>query len=221
MSEPSTMDTAFDLPIAATAAVPLGERQPKANRLGDLQAFQARIAEKIANAQTAKTLSQSLLAVQVGAYGVHIPLSDMSALLSMPDISPMPLAKQWLKGLAVVRAEVVTVLDLAHCLHGYLCSHLPDLVLVSDAVKPVAAEFGQLSQAKLLMINPSVHSQLAVTVDKVFGIVAADTLVAHTCSHTANEVVIKRVSIDTAGLIFVELDLSELLKSATFLKLNY
>ncbi len=213
------MDTSFDLPIMADTI--LVERQPKANRLSDLQAFQARIAEKIANAQTTKTLSQSLLAVQVGGYGVHIPLGDMSALLATPDISPVPLAKHWLKGLTVVRAEVVTVLDLAYCLHAYLCKHLPDLALASSSVKHLPSELSTMQQTKLLMINPLLHNQLAVLVDKVFGIVAADTLVAHAYNGTGSEVVIKRASINASGLVFVELSLSELLKSDTFLKLNY
>jgi twitching motility protein PilI len=213
------MDSTSDLPIVDATKV--GGWQPKANRLGDLQTFQTRIAEKIANAQATKILSQSLLAVQVGAYGVHIPLSDMSTLLAMPDISPVPLVKQWLKGLTVVRAEVVTVLDLAYCLHVYIATHLPGLAIDSSAGEPLSSELGLSSQAKLLIINPLLQNQLAVLVDKVYGIVVADELIPHTYNCADNEVVIKRVSIDASGLVFVELSLDELLKSATFLRLNY
>jgi chemotaxis signal transduction protein len=198
-------------------------RASKSNRLGDLQAFQARIAQKIADAQSNTQQAQSMLAVQIGAYGVHIPLSDMSNLLAMQEISPVPLAKQWLKGLAVVRAEVLTVLDLAFCFNAYLIENMADLALIAPVNGSNSSVF-QATQTKLLVLNPLIQNQLAVTVDRVFGIVAKDTLTIHSNNHIVDivdGVVIKQITVDVNGTVFIELSLAELLKSTSFLKLTY
>jgi chemotaxis signal transduction protein len=198
----------------------VSERVTKANRLGDLQAFQVRIAQKIVDAQSSTQQAQSMLAVQIGAYGVHIPLSDMSNLLAMPEISAVPLARQWLKGLAVVRAEVLTVLDLAYCLNAYLIENMADLAWIAP-VNGSNSSMLQATQTKLLVLNPLIQNQLAVTVDRVFGIVAKDTLTIHSNNHIVDGVVIKQVTVDVNGAVFIELSLAELLKSTYFLKLTY
>jgi chemotaxis signal transduction protein len=202
----------------------VSERVTKANRLGDLQAFQARIAQKIADAQSSTQQAQSMLAVQIGAYGVLIPLSDMSNLLAMPELSPVPLAKQWLKGLAVVRAEVLTVLDLAYCLNAYLIDNIADwalIVPVKDSISSPSSPAVQAAQAKLLVLSALVQNQLAVTVDKVVGIIAKDTLTIHSSNHVADGVVLRQLMMDVNGAVFIELSLAELLKSTSFLKLTY
>ncbi len=200
------------------------ERGSKNSRVRDLQAFQARIAQKIADAQASTQQSQSLLAVQIGAYSVHIPISDTTHLLALPEISPVPLAKQWLKGLAVVRAEVLTVLDLAYCLNAYMQEHAANVALIAskpESIQNPTNAVMQAVEAKLLVLNPLIKNQLAVTVDKIFGIVIKGTLTIDSNNHLADGTVIKQMTVDANGVVFIELSLDELLKSDSFLKLTY
>jgi chemotaxis signal transduction protein len=203
---------------------PSSERGSRNSRLRDLQAFQARIAQKITDAQASTQQSQSLLAVQIGAYSVHIPISDTTHLLALPEISPVPLAKQWLKGLTVVRAEVLTVLDLAYCLNAHMQEHAANVALIAskpDSIQNPTNAVMQAAQAKLLVLNPSIKNQLAVAVDKVFGIVTKGTLTIDSNNHLADGVVIKQMTVDANGVVFIELSLDELFKSDSFLKLTY
>ncbi len=219
------MNAAYSPPSVKIASE---SNQPfvKKNRLGDLQAFQARIAAKIADAQTLKAHSPSLLMVQVGGYSVHIPLTDISTLLTMPSITAVPLAKRWLKGLAVVQAQVLTVLDFAYCLQKYLDEHMPDFVMSKYATN-FLSENSKESAAlatKLLVINPLVQAQLGLEVDKILGIVSRDALLVDDQYAQYNSKLppaIKRITIDDKALVYIELSLSEMLKSETIVKLSY
>lgn len=195
----------------------------RGSRSNDLHAFQAKLAEKIANAQASTYNVQSFLAMQVGVYSVHIPLVEMGTLLAMPEIDPVPLARQWLQGLAVVGANVVTVLDLAYCLNHFITAQLPDILLGTPALQLPKQQVSPVHN-KLLMLNPLLHSQLAVCVDKVHGIVNEEALVnyaKHPKSDAVDGVVVKRIVVADNGLVFIEISVTELLKSSLFLELTY
>jgi chemotaxis signal transduction protein len=96
----------------------------KISKLGELHAYQTHIAQKIADAQASSLTGASKLAVRVGLYNIYIPTEEMRALLVMPPLTLIPLAKQWLKGLVVVRAEVLTVINLNYCLSAYINEQL-------------------------------------------------------------------------------------------------
>jgi chemotaxis signal transduction protein len=199
-------------------------RHGSGGRLGELQAFQARITEKIANAQTSKNITQSFLGLLIGRYNVYLPLRDMSTLIEMPGLVTIPLAKRWLKGLAVVGAEVITVLDLAYCLDYFLSIHfeknIPDWLTIASASSQFQ-DVTQKTQSKLLMISPSLQSQLAVSVDKVFGIVSQDTLTTHENNSALDGQVVRQALMNDKGQVFLELSLLDLLNSNAFLNLRY
>ncbi|MGA2550144.1 MAG: chemotaxis protein CheW [Burkholderiaceae bacterium] len=81
-----------------------------------LREFQAGLAERLRQAATAPT-AQSRLAVRVACEGGEqnylIDLPEAGEIISIPEVSSVPLTKPWYIGLANVRGNLVSVVDLA------------------------------------------------------------------------------------------------------------
>jgi twitching motility protein PilI len=81
-----------------------------------LREFQAGLAERLRQAATAPT-TQSRLAVRVAREGGEqnylIDLPEAGEIISIPEVSAVPLTKSWYLGLANVRGNLVSVVDLA------------------------------------------------------------------------------------------------------------
>ncbi len=105
---------------------PASTGSSKVSRLGSLQAFQARITERIALAQSNTEVLDTYLSFKIGEVFVQLALQDIGMLVPLPELTRVPLVGTWLKGLAVVNAEVVSVLDLAYCLNTHLKGALHD-----------------------------------------------------------------------------------------------
>jgi twitching motility protein PilI len=94
---------------AALAAAKSGSRTR-------LREFQAGLAERLRQAVTAPT-TQSRLAVRVAREGGEqnylIDLPEAGEIISIPEVSAVPLTKSWYLGLANVRGNLVSVVDLA------------------------------------------------------------------------------------------------------------
>jgi chemotaxis signal transduction protein len=180
----------------------------KISKLGELHAYQTHIAQKIADAQASSLTGASKLAVRVGLYNIYIPTEEMRALLVMPPLTLIPLAKQWLKGLVVVRAEVLTVINLNYCLSAYINEQLQgyqkilndydnrikskDKDIKSTKTNDVNIKIHKKkwvnqpeyathsSNAKLLVLSATSHNQLSIAVDQVYGIISQSALADHT-----------------------------------------
>jgi chemotaxis signal transduction protein len=182
----------------------------KISKLGELHAYQTHIAQKIADAQASSLTGASKLAVRVGLYNIYIPTEEMRALLVMPPLTLIPLAKQWLKGLVVVRAEVLTVINLNYCLSAYINEQLQsyqkilndydnrikskdiDKDIKSTKTNDVNIKIHEKkwvnqpeytthsSNAKLLVLSATSHNQLSIAVDQVYGIISQSALADHT-----------------------------------------
>ncbi len=59
----------------------------------------------------------SLLGVQIAGQNYLIEMSDISEVLSMPPLTPVPLTKPWLRGVANVRGNLYCVADMAAFMH--------------------------------------------------------------------------------------------------------
>ncbi len=193
-------------------------------RLGSLQDFQTRIAARIAQAQAQTQDSEALLSFQVQGYRLLLPLLEVNELLNMPVLTPLPLARRWVLGLAVVRSEIYTVFDLAHCLGALLeTSH------TSHDIQTVLSDPAKLSDPKLVLLSKAVDAQLAFVVDKVLGtlIAARDGLTAvednaaFTARFGQDNAYIKALWKNAAGEVHIELSVRELLKSQDFANIAY
>jgi chemotaxis signal transduction protein len=194
-------------------------------RLGSLQQFQSRIADRIAQAQSEGNELESLLSIQVQGYRLLLPLAEVSELLPMHEITALPLAKRWVRGLAVVRSEVLTVLDLAVCLRALLENSKIHQGILSNAKTETRP-----SDIKLVVLDKAAANQLAFVADKIVGTIARghQGLVAvkldgeaaeFSKRFTAKDAYLKGVWRNEYGDMHLEMSLTAFLKSPDFTRI--
>ena len=126
-----------------------------------LYAFQQRISERIKTAQLQSTQSQLHLHLLIGTRQVLVPLQDTLEILSLPVLTPLLLAKRWVLGLCVLRAEILTVLDMGHFLPT-----TEKVTQTTQANSPVAQ-----TKKHLIVIAPNIAQQLSFVADALLGMV--------------------------------------------------
>jgi twitching motility protein PilI len=89
-----------------------GSRFSSVNRRDRLRDFQTGLADKLRRAQ-GTPLAVNRLGVQVGTHRLLIDLADAGEILAVPDVTPVPLTKEWYRGLANVRGNLLGVVDLS------------------------------------------------------------------------------------------------------------
>jgi chemotaxis signal transduction protein len=188
----------------------------------NLQAFQARISERIAQAQAQAQSAQALLSAHITGYHVLLLLDEVNELLSVPEISKVPLAKRWITGLMVARAEVVTVFDLSYCIEQVFTNIPPDW-RTNTSMTP------KHSDQKCVIVSPTIAPQLAFLAEKISGTVAPDTdgWVCLTDTTAQNDIPTKRPSFvlnawkDSNQQVHLEISLAILFQSPEFNQLTY
>jgi chemotaxis signal transduction protein len=181
------------------------------NRLGSLQQFQTRIAARIAQAQSQTQQIESLLSIQVQGYRLLVPLAEINELLAMPEISRLPLSKAWVLGLTVVRSEVVTVFDLAHCLNQ---------ILPKPLHQKNVFDLQKHAELKMVLLSKHASNQVAFIANKIAGTVAPEqtgfSLAPGNDELMFEHKYIKQVWQDSQAERHIELSLSALIKSIQF-----
>ncbi len=85
----------------------------KARREVHLEAFQARLAERLKNA-SAESATSAKLGLLIGNDRWLVDLSDAGEIVPVPQqIASVPMTKSWFKGMANLRGTLHTVTDLA------------------------------------------------------------------------------------------------------------
>ena len=77
--------------------------------LSGLQQFQETLAERLREATQAP--ADSRLAFESGSLAYLARLGDTSEVLPLPELTPVPLTRTWMLGLANVRGRLVSVVD--------------------------------------------------------------------------------------------------------------
>lgn len=114
-----------------------------------LRAFQEALSSRIAAAAT--VVQKDLrLGVRIGGRDWLLALPDAGEVMPVPDITPVPLTKPWLLGVATVRGRVYSVTDLAAFL----------------GETPLPAH----PQARLLLVGQRYDSNVAILVERVLGL---------------------------------------------------
>jgi twitching motility protein PilI len=99
-----------------------------------LREFQSGLAERLRRAQSAP-LASNRLGIQIGHRRLLVNLADAGEILAVPEITPVPLTKPWYRGLANVRGNLLSVVDLSLFAGG------PATVIDKDSrVLAIAAE---------------------------------------------------------------------------------
>jgi chemotaxis signal transduction protein len=207
----SAVNSPLDLPSAKSTTNVLSKR------LGSLQAFQSRIAARIAQAESSTQQNAVLLSLQVGAYRLAMPLLEVNELLDPPERTRLPLAKRWVLGLSVVRSEVLTVFDLAFCLSEVLDDSLIDGGFKSQQTMPFKNADG-----KLVLVSKLVARQVAFVADKVLGTVDPEQAgwsrvpLNGSSTQLSPATGVKALWRSEAGEMHIELSLQEWFQSADF-----
>jgi twitching motility protein PilI len=98
-----------------------------------LREFQQSLAQRLREAQATDEQS-SRLGVQAGERYWLLKLDETDEVLSVPEISPVPLTRPWYLGLANIRGVMANVVDFGAFLGGEATPRTPDcrLLLVAD-----------------------------------------------------------------------------------------
>lgn len=76
----------------------------------DLREFQQQLLSRLQEQKT-KTAQVSTLGVQVGQENWLVDMPDISEVLSLPMLTPVPLTKPWYCGIANVRGNLYSIID--------------------------------------------------------------------------------------------------------------
>ena len=92
----------------------------------------------------------SLLGIQIAGQNYLVEMVDISEVLSMPSLAPVPLTRPWFRGVANVRGNLYCVADMAAFMHQ-------------------GAASGAITN-RLLLVAERYAFNAALLVEKVFGL---------------------------------------------------
>jgi len=115
----------------------------------DLRAFQQNLSDRMQDRSRMGGQS-SLLGVQIAGQHWLVEMPDISEVLSLPRLTPVPLAKSWFRGVANVRGNLYGVVDAADYLH-------------------VGAASGEVAN-RILLLAEQYGFNTALLVDSVLGL---------------------------------------------------
>ncbi len=168
-----------------------------ARRTG-LREFQISVAERLRTAATRAALS-SKLGFQVGGANWFVALHQVSEVIPMPPLVPVPLTQPWFRGVANVRGNLYSIVDLSAFQAGEPAPGTTErrVILVSDKLVGGA---GILVSRMLGLRNPEHFTAAERPAD------APPWLGA--------------VFRDASGAVWHELDLARLAKERRFLEVG-
>lgn len=87
--------------------------QAGAERRGRLRQYQMQLLERVQAAKTGAAVGGSVLGVLIGQRRCLLELTQISEIVTLQAITPVPLARPWYLGLANIRGALTGVVDLA------------------------------------------------------------------------------------------------------------
>lgn len=159
-----------------------------------LREFQQGLAQRLREAQ-AEAEPTSRLGVQAGERNWLVKLDDAGEMLSLPEISSVPLTKPWYLGLANIRGVLASVVDFAAFMGGEPTTRTPD--------------------CRLLLIADRFHSFSGLVVSRMLGLRNVQTL--GVVSDAGNRPWVGAGYRDADGKLWHELDVGQLVVHNEFL----
>lgn len=158
----------------------------------NLREFQQRLSSRLQEDDAASS-RVSTLGLQIAGENWLVDMNDISEVLPLPPLTPAPLTKPWFRGVANIRGNIYSVVDLAAYQHG-------------------GAASGDI-QNRVLLVAGRYAFNSALLVDRVLGLRDARTL-------QKNDVDGKVVYQDEQGKAWHMLDVKALLEQAEFLQIG-
>ena len=160
-----------------------------------LRDYQRDLAQRLRAAEGSRT--SSLLALQVGPEGWLVDLVDAGEVIPVPVVTPVPLTKQWFRGMANIRGNLYSVVDFPAFLGG----------------TPVA----QTEQSRLLLLGERFRLGAALLVDRSLGLRNPAQLKQREAGAAAPAPWLKAEYEDEEGRVWKELDVPQLVQQQEFL----
>lgn len=132
-----------------------------------LRDFQLRLAGRLQAARE-QPREAGWLAVECAGVGLLLPLAQAGEIHPPRRITPVPHARPWLAGVANLRGQLHTVVDLAAFLQ------------LRPAQSPVAP--GERCPGQLVALNPALRLNAALWVDRLLGLKDASQLSTEPCT---------------------------------------
>lgn len=158
----------------------------------NLREFQQRLSSRLQEDDAASS-RVSTLGLQIAGKNWLVDMNDISEVLPLPPLTPAPLTKPWFRGVANIRGNIYSVVDLAAYQHG-------------------GAASGDIHNRVLLVAGRYAFNS-ALLVDRVLGLRDAKAL-------QQNDVNGKVVYQDEQGKAWRMLDVKALLEQAEFLQIG-
>jgi twitching motility protein PilI len=168
-----------------------------ARRTG-LREFQLSVAERLRTAATRATLS-SKLGFQVGGVNWFVALHQVSEVIPLPPIVPVPLTQPWFRGVANVRGTLCSIVDFSAFQGG----------------EPTSAG----SERRVILISDKLVSGAGLLVSRMLGLRNPEHFTATERPPDAQPWV-GGVFKDAAGASWQEFDLARLAKERRFLEVG-
>lgn len=158
----------------------------------NLREFQQRLSSRLQEDDAASS-RVSTLGLQVAGENWLVDMNDISEVLPLPPLTPAPFTKPWFRGVANIRGNLYSVVDLAAYQHG-------------------GAASGDIHNRVLLVAGRYAFNS-ALLVDRVLGLRDARAL-------QQNDANGKVVYQDEQGKAWRMLDVKALLEQAEFLQIG-
>jgi twitching motility protein PilI len=167
-----------------------------------LRELQTRLASRLQAAKT-RPRARGWLAVECAGVGLLLPLAQAGEIFPLRTLLKLPHAKPWLTGVAQLRGDLYTVVDLA----AFLGLRAP------QAIDPAAPE------GQLVMLAPALQVNAALRVDRLAGLRGEEQLVreSEAADNTAKPAFAAGRWKDAQGVSWQEIDLGALAVDGAFL----
>lgn len=163
-----------------------------------LREFQLSVAERLRTAATRATLS-SKLGFQVGGVNWFVALQQVSEVIPLPTIIPVPLSQPWFRGVANVRGNLYSIVDFSGFQGG----------------EPTAGG----TERRVILVSDKLIGGAGLLVSRMLGLRNPEHFTAAERPADAAPWV-GAVFRDAAGAPWQELDLARLVKERRFLEVG-
>ncbi len=165
-----------------------------------LREFQEGVVARLQLAKDAgATAVSSKLGVQVGDQSWLVNLSDVSEVVPLPEVVPVPLTHPWFKGVSNVRGNLYGIVDFSAFLGG-------------EPVPPGV-------ESRLLLINPRFSINCGLVISRMLGLRSPSELQPNGSSKNENLWIAAEYA-DNAGGAWKELNMQHLVNHPDFLRVG-
>ena len=169
-----------------------------------LREFQSRLAQRLQAARTSG-VAASWLAVEAGSRRLLFPLSHAGEIFSWTDVQSVPYTHDWFLGVANLRGGLHGVVDLGAFIEGE---------------GPIRRTEMELTQSRLVALNPMLDSNCAVLIDRLQGLRTTESFTSSLPAPDTSPIFFGHSFVDLDGAEWQEVNLQALSQHPSFLSIG-